>query len=597
MYIMKFNIFFIVLIIIQLLSSCKEENINISDTIISTENSDIELDYLVGVKEEILLHTNARFLKVFTSKDGISVNTEFIIDIRDGEILKNNYTSINGIQYSISSIEGGFSLSISSILGNETTERNVEYYIIKSASSTIPLKVTQLSKGDVKQEMVNFYPEGGAIEKQINALDGKEIEIEKIVGGDWFDFVFDNKSKTITINTSYWKPEDGEVDRNGVLRITNTVDGTVDLFIKQAAPYVKLDKTIVLIEGNSNISELITVDSNMPIGSIEVSEKLDADDPENRISVTPLSYVSDKERKATFEIKVNMENVLASTPLKCKYKIVAKDEALGLSQVEKELSIGRSMIIFKELFENNNDLPFTGYWTAVRNDNIDILSSTFAPPLSYIDDNGEYCYSGLGKSLMKNYYANGTSINIQHISAEFPGVGVGETMYMSFLFKLDRLPFKNNDENATNDICYPIIGLSGGGTSRSASVWVGKNFGSKTYRFGLSFAGNSWGKVVWAEQNLEDIGKTHLIIVKFSLLGSGRFEKRVDLFIDPELNHSEPESLIFIDGISNNPFNDNSDPNEIRTLFMLDNVKNTNVEYQIGGICVGMNWDELLKAK
>lgn len=595
---MKIKTFLVSALAVLSLVGCKEDVLTIENTTVTVDESDIALDYLAGASKEVSMKTSAKYFKIFTSSDGVGVNTTSIIEVKDGEITKGNYTSINNFKYSLTAVDGGYNFSISALNENSTAEEIVEYYVLKSATSTVSFKIHQGVKGDIKQKSFNLNPEGGSVKEQFTAASGKEITVEKIVGGDWIEYTLDKATGSVELKLAYWKAEDGLLDRSAAVRVSNTSEGTIDFIVNQAAPFVKLDKTIVLIEGSQNISELVSVETNMPKGSIKVSDKIDADDPDNRISTTDLSYADEASRNATFNINVNMSGASADTPILCKYKIIGIGEAEGLTQIESEISVSRSQILYQECFDNTGEQEFIGYWTTKKNNNIDLISYGFIDePLTYSDESGEYLLSGVGRSLQRNYYTGGTTIDIQHISPEFPAVKVGGTIYMSFLFKLDKLPFSDNKETNGHARSYSIIGFSNGGTSRSASVWVGKNLNEKTYRFGLTLAGNSDGKVVWFDEKFDDINKTHLLVLKFNIFGEGKYDKRVDLFINPKLNQPEPVSQVYIHGTENNPNSDNSDPNQISTLFTFDNVKNANVNCQLGNICVGKVWDELVKTK
>lgn len=595
---MKIKTFLISVLAVLSLTGCKEDVLTITDTTVTVDESDIALDYLAGASKEVSMKTSAKYFKIFTSSDGVGVNTTSIIEVKDGEISKGNYTSINNFKYSLIAVDGGYNFSISALNENSTAEEIVEYYVLKSATSTVSFKIHQGVKGDIKQKSFNLNPEGGSVKEQFTAASGKEISVEKIVGGDWIEYTLDKATGSVELKLAYWKAEDGLLDRSAAVRVSNTSEGTIDFIVNQAAPFVKLDKTIVLIEGSDNISEIVSVETNMPKGSIKVSDKIDADDPDNRISITDLIYADETSRNATFSINVNMSGASADTPILCKYKIIGIGDAEGLTQIESEISVSRSQILYVECFENTNGKTFYNYWEeSSKKTGIDYVNHLFnESPLIYFDNNGEYFLSNIGKTLQRDYFANSNTIDIIYNSQEFSEVKVGGVVYVAFLFKLDEMPYRDDKSSNNHATAYPIIGLNDGGTGRAAIAWVGKPKDENTYYFGVTFAKNSLDYVIWDKDKFDDINKTHLIVLKYSLFGEGKFEKRIDLFVNPELGKSEPEPDASIYP-ENNPNNDNSDPKKITRLFMYDNVKNVNVNCQIGSICVGKVWDEMVKTK
>lgn len=596
---MKFNLFFLTIIsYIILLASCKDESINVTNTEAFVSENELEMEYLPGVEKDINISTSAQFFRIFSSKDGIGVNTESIIEIRDGKVEKSSYTSINGIYYKIKQLESGYVLSVSTTSENETEEDLTEFYVLKTATSTIPLRITQHCRGNIKKEDFTVYPEGGTFERTVNAEQGKEVEIEKIIGADWLNFEYDINSSKLKFSLDFWKIEDGAEDKKGVIRMKNTSDGTIDLLITQVAPYVKLDRSMVLIQGSHDITKTINIETNMLAGTIALSEKIDDNDPENRISVTPLEYPIENERNASFSVSVNMQNVSEETKFGCKYKIIGIGEAEGLTQIEKTISVDRSLVLFNECFENVGGESFFDYWTMQPEPTgLNLISDkvSFDEPLTYNTSAGEFIMSGVGYSLKKDYFTNRQAINIHSVSQSFDPVLIGENVYLSFLFKLDRVPFSDNKETNYHERSFPIIGLSDGGTTKAGAVWVKKNINETTYSFGLTLSldRNAGRDFVWSSKKFENAGDVHLIVLKLSLLGKdSELGDRVDLFVDPELNASEPmESLLTLQK------KDTYMPEQVSSLFILDNVSNANVQCHIGNISVGKVWDELIKTK
>lgn len=596
---MKIKTFLVSALAVLSLVGCKEDVLTIEDTTVTVDESDIALDYLAGASKEVSMKTSAKYFKIFTSADGVGVNTTSIIEVKDGEITKGNYTSINNFTYALTETDGGYNFSISALDENIAEEELVEYYVLKSATSTIPFKIHQGVKGDIKQKTFNLNPEGGSVKEQFTAASGKEITVEKIVGGDWIEYTLDKARGSVELKLAYWKAEDGLIDRSAAVRVSNTSEGTIDFIVNQAAPFVKLDKTIVLIEGSQNISELVSVETNMPKGSIKVSDKIDADDPDNRISTTDLSYTDETSRNATFNINVNMSGASADTPILCKYKIIGIGEAEGLTQVESEISVSRSQVLLDECFFNEDNLPFTGYWEKTKDDknNSNILSYEFlATPLTYSDEFGEYVLSNVGKTLKRNYYTNKENISVQHISKEFSTVTVGGTVYVSFLFKLNEIPYQYNDTKYTQAKAYPILGINNGGKGRHAMAWVGKKLGKNTYSFAMTLASQRDTEVVWSEQEFDDLTKVHLIVLKYEIPTEDKYDVKFSMFIDPQLGKAEPECSISTSG-RDNPFGDKTDGVSVKNLFIYDNQNANTVNCEISGIRVGKVWDELVKTK
>lgn len=599
---MKLRFLFIVFTLLVFIS-CKENIVNVTDTLVHIEETEVELDYLPGAKKCIVFSTNAQYFRLHTSTDGVNVNTNFIVDVNDGKINKDVFTSVNGFIYNLSLKDGKYELTVMAQNGNETTNEIEEYYVLKTASETIPLRISQLAKGDAKQEKQIMFPEGGVYECSYESSGNDGLKAEKVIGDEWLRYTFDDSTGKLRLECNYWKSEDGDTDRNGAIRIYNTKEGTIDLIVTQSAPYVKFDKKIILIEGTEDIHSKINVETNMPRGSINVSDKLESEDIENRVSCTPLEYLDEGSRNASFEVNVNMDGITSETPISCKYCIVGINDAAGLNVIEKEnIVISRSQVLIDECFINPDNKPFSGYWQQTADaGNFDKLNIGFSGgPLSYFDENGEYILSGIGQSLKKDTYIDGIYVKDQHISSPFPSVSVGGTVYMAFLFKLDEIPYKYQDHNRPDAEYYPILGLCNGGSSRHSLVYVGKPQNEKKYRFGISFANIKPANVVWSDETFDEseIDKIHLLVLKMEFPTEDKKDVRASLFINPSLGKPEPEPTIKMDGRSN-PSGDTPNGTTVNSIFTLEytDSQKINVRCQFGNIRVGKNWDEVVKMK
>lgn len=568
---------------------CETEEMNYQGLVLESDKSEINLDYLAGSSDVINIQTSVSYLKIYTSTDGVSVNTESIIEINNNEIKKNNYQSINNLKYEMSAAEGGYQLKVSALQNNEKETPVQEYYVVKSADGTASLSVVQASKGEVVEKETEFYPEGGTYELEVTPANGKEIIVDKLVGDDWLTYTYDKSAQKIIVTSAFWKNEDGTVDRNGAIRIRNTSQGNMILSVKQQAPFVQLDKTIILVS-DKDINETVNVTTNMAQGTISLSEKLEAQDPNNLINASALEYADNQTRNASFTITVNSEGLSFETS--ARYNIIGIGEATGLTILEKGLVISRSQVLFEETF-NTGESDFANVWTRTKGDKVEYTSLTFnQTPLSYSDSNGEYVLSGLGRTLQRNYYANKNSISVQHVSPMFTPITEGE-IYASFLFKLDRLPYRDDNSGNYHAVQYSVLGFSDSGTSRIASLWVGKVEREEKYRFGLTLASNNGSKVLWYDKEyFSDTDQTFFIVLKYNV-GTKRF----DLFINPALTLAQPEPTLYLDLETNNPQNDTNTANKVRTIFTLENTNNANVNCQIGGIRVGRTWDEAVQIK
>ncbi len=586
---MKIKSLVVSIIVFITMIGCETENMNYQGLVLELDKSEINLDYLAGSSDVVNIQTSVSYLKIYTSTDGVSVNTESIIEINNNEIKKNNYQSINNLKYEMNAVEGGYQLKISALQNNEKEMSVQEYYVVKSADGTSPLSVVQNTKGDVVEKETEFYPEGGAYELEVAPASGKEIVVDKLVGDDWLTYTYDKSAQKIIVTAANWKNEDGITDRNGALRIQNTSQGNMILGVKQQAPFVQLDKTIILVS-DKNINETVNVTTNMAQGTIALSEKLEAQDPNNLISASALEYADNQTRNASFTITVNADGLSFDTS--ARYNIIGIGEATGLTMLEKGIVISRSQVLFEETF-STGESDFANVWERTKGDKAEYTSLTFnQTPLSYSDSNGEYILSGIGRTLQRNYYANKNSISVQHVSPTFTPITEGE-IYASFLFKLDQLPYRDNNSGNYHAVQYSVLGFSDSGTSRIASLWVGKVEREEKYRFGLTLASNNGGKVLWYDKEFFDnTDQTFFLVLKYNV-GTKRF----DLFINPTLTHTQPEPALYIDLETNNPQNDTNTASRVRTLFTLENTNNANVNCQIGGIRVGRTWDEAVQIK
>ena len=300
--------------------------------------------------------------------------------------------------------------------------------------------------------------------------------------------------------------------------------------------------------------------------------------------------INNQTRNASFTITVNAEGLSFDTS--ARYNIIGIGEAAGLTIIEKNIIISRSQVLFEETF-NTEETDFENVWTRTKGDKAEYTSLTFnQTPLSYSDSNGEYVLSGIGRTLQRNYYASGNSISVQHVSPIFTPITEGE-VYASFLFKLDQIPYRDNNSGNYHAVQYSILGFSDSGTSRIASLWVGKVEHEDKYRFGLTLASNNGGKVLWYDKEVfSNTDKIFFIVLKYNV-GTKRF----DLFINPALTLAQPEPTLYIDLETNNPQNDTNTAARVRTIFTLENTNNANVNCQIGGIRVGRTWDEAVQIK
>lgn len=568
---------------------CDTEKVNYQGLILELDKSEINLDYLAGSFDVINIQTSASYLKIYTSTDGISISTESIIEINNGEIKKNNYQSINNLKYEMSVVNGGYQLKISALQNNEKETSVQEYYVVKTADGTSSLSVVQSTKGEVVEKATEFYPEGGIYELQVTPASGKEIDIDKLVGGDWLTYTYDKSAQKIIVTSASWKNEDGVTDRNGAIRIQNTSQGNVILGIRQQAPFVQLDKTIILVS-DKDINETVNITTNMAQGTIALSDKLEAQDPNNLINASALKYADNQTRNASFTITVNADGLSFDTS--GRYTIIGIGEAAGLTMLEKGIVISRSQVLFEETF-NTEESDFANVWTCSKGDKAEYTSLAFnQTPLSYSDSNGEYILSGIGRTLQRNYYADKNSISVQYVSPMFTPITEGE-IYASFLFKLDQLPYRDNNSGNYHPVQYSVLGFSDSGTSRIASLWVGKVEREDKFRFGLTLASNNGSKVLWYDKEIfSDTDQTFFIVLKYNVN-----TKRFDLFINPALTLAQPEPALYIDLETNNPQNDTNTASRVRTLFTLENTNNANVNCQIGSIRVGRTWDEAVLIK
>lgn len=568
---------------------CDTEKVNYQGLILELDKSEINLDYLAGSFDVINIQTSASYLKIYTSTDGISISTESIIEINNGEIKKNNYQSINNLKYEMSVVNGGYQLKISALQNNEKETSVQEYYVVKTADGTSSLSVVQSTKGEVVEKATEFYPEGGIYELQVTPASGKEIDIDKLVGGDWLTYTYDKSAQKIIVTSASWKNEDGVTDRNGAIRIQNTSQGHVILGIRQQAPFVQLDKTIILVS-DKDINETVNITTNMAQGTIALSDKLEAQDPNNLINASALKYADNQTRNASFTITVNADGLSFDTS--GRYTIIGIGEAAGLTMLEKGIVISRSQVLFEETF-NTEESDFANVWTCSKGDKAEYTSLAFnQTPLSYSDSNGEYILSGIGRTLQRNYYADKNSISVQYVSPMFTPITEGE-IYASFLFKLDQLPYRDNNSGNYHPVQYSVLGFSDSGTSRIASLWVGKVEREDKFRFGLTLASNNGSKVLWYDKEIfSDTDQTFFIVLKYNVN-----TKRFDLFINPALTLAQPEPALYIDLETNNPQNDTNTASRVRTLFTLENTNNANVNCQIGSIRVGRTWDEAVLIK
>lgn len=568
---------------------CDTEKVNYQGLILELDKSEINLDYLAGSFDVINIQTSASYLKIYTSTDGISISTESIIEINNGEIKKNNYQSINNLKYEMSVVNGGYQLKISALQNNEKETFVQEYYVVKTADGTSSLSVVQSTKGEVVEKATEFYPEGGIYELQVTPASGKEIDIDKLVGGDWLTYTYDKSAQKIIVTSASWKNEDGVTDRNGAIRIQNTSQGHVILGIRQQAPFVQLDKTIILVS-DKDINETVNITTNMAQGTIALSDKLEAQDPNNLINASALKYADNQTRNASFTITVNADGLSFDTS--GRYTIIGIGEAAGLTMLEKGIVISRSQVLFEETF-NTEESDFANVWTCSKGDKAEYTSLAFnQTPLSYSDSNGEYILSGIGRTLQRNYYADKNSISVQYVSPMFTPITEGE-IYASFLFKLDQLPYRDNNSGNYHPVQYSVLGFSDSGTSRIASLWVGKVEREDKFRFGLTLASNNGSKVLWYDKEIfSDTDQTFFIVLKYNVN-----TKRFDLFINPALTLAQPEPALYIDLETNNPQNDTNTASRVRTLFTLENTNNANVNCQIGSIRVGRTWDEAVLIK
>ena len=219
---MKIKSLVVSIIVFITMIGCETENMNYQCLVIELDKSEINLDDLAGSSDVVNIQTSVSYLKIYTSTDGVSVNTESIIEINNNEIKKNNYQSINNLKYEMNAVEGGYQLKISALQNNEKEMSVQEYYVVKSADGTSPLSVVQNTKGDVVEKETEFYPEGGAYELEVAPASGKEIVVDKLVGDDWLTYTYDKSAQKIIVTAANWKNEDGITDRNGALRIQNT---------------------------------------------------------------------------------------------------------------------------------------------------------------------------------------------------------------------------------------------------------------------------------------------------------------------------------------------------------------------------------------
>ena len=163
------------------------------------------------------------------------------------------------------------------------------------------------------------------------------------------------------------------------------------LGIRQQAPFVQLDKTIILVS-DKNINETVNVTTNMAQGTIALSEKLEAQDPNNLISASALEYADNQTRTASFTITVNADGLSFDTS--ARYNIIGIGEATGLTMLEKGIVISRSQVLFEETF-STGESDFANVWERTKGDKAEYTSLTFnQTPLSYSDSNGEYILSG-----------------------------------------------------------------------------------------------------------------------------------------------------------------------------------------------------------
>lgn len=584
---MKLKIYLLSMLALMLFAGCDRlDSGNDQGLIFQLDNSNVEMEYLSGSQATVKINTRAKFFKIFTSTDGINVSTVSVVEVINGEIKKNNYTSIYNIKYTLAATDSGYELSIAAQQDNANKEAVVEYYMLSTADRTAPLRVTHKGKGEFVEMSKEFMPDGGAYELPLSAEAGNTISIEKVVGGDWFTYLYDASSGKLKVSALYWTAGDGTTDRTAVLRIKNTTQGMVELKLNQVAPYIKFDKTIVLVRGE-NLVEKVTVTTNLPQGDIALSDKLEADDPDNRITVSSLTYPDAQSRNAEFTVSVNVDGLVAGMSISAKYSVAPSGAAAELSAFAQSIAVSRSQVLLEEMFDYPTASLFDA-WTMTKSGGKDVTSFTLnQTPLTYRDAAGNYVLSGKGKAMQRNYYANGTTVDVLQISPEFAPQIEG-VVYMSFIFKLESLPYRDNKPTNQHAMQYPVLGLSDAGTSRTVMCWVGKPLNEETYRFGITLASTDGTKVVWAEQKFTDLERTHLLVLKYNVA-----TKRAELFVNPALTAPQPDAAnALIDIQTNNPFNDNNSTVRIKSLFTYDNVKNGNIASQIGGIRVGKAWDE-----
>lgn len=584
---MKLKTFLSLMLVPLLLAGCeKPEYGNDQGLLFSTDRDQVELEYLSGSSARIEVATQAQFFKIFSSTDGVNVSTVSTIEVINGEIKKNNYVSANKLKYTLTATETGYTLDIAAQAENGAKTSVVEYYVLSTADRTAPLRVQQNGKGEFVEITREFLPEGGAVEVALRAQTGATITVSRVAGGEWLGYNYDATAGKLTLTAPFWGAEDGASDRDGVLRILNTDQGMVELKVTQRAPYIRLDKTMVLVR-NENIEQEVNVTTNLPQGTIQLSDKFEAEDPDNRITATALSYADPESRNAQFTVNVNVDELEAGLPITAKYKVEVTGAAAALTAIEPVIAISRSQVLLDECFEYEVSSLYDA-WKLTKTTGKDAASFVLNPSaLSYADAAGTYVLSGRGKAMQRNYYMNGAAIDLQQTSPEYAPQTTG-VVYMSFIFKLESLPYRDDKETNNHAMQYPVLGLSDAGTSRTVMCWVGKPLNEQTYRFGVTLASTDGTKVVWSEQTFSDLSKTHLLVLKYNVV-----TKRADLYVDPALTVAEPSNpSAYIDLTTNNPFNDTNSTVRIKSLFCFDNVKNGRINSQIGGIRVGKAWDE-----
>ena len=231
--------------------------------------------------------------------------------------------------------------------------------------------------------------------------------------------------------------------------------------------------------------------------------------------------------------------------------------------------IGNATIYFDETFNHSTGatLATAAGWTAGGTIGTGVEPVISETSLAYSNSGGNYCLSGLGKTVLQTYATGSTNY---YVSKPFSATAVTSgVVYLSFLYS----------PNAVSQAQTGSVAIYLGGTTSGAQFWVGKGaINTSNFRFGVTRSSTSNSTVTWNSTEYTSDNTVYFIVLKYDFSTSA-----ASIFVNPIIaSASEPTPSATDNSVS-------SAPSSLQNVVFKMNGSNKN-NNKIGAIRVSTTW-------